>query len=414
MPLVTLEKIMKTEPVYHKPDINPEAAKQKLPLSSLLALTMASFIVLLTEVLPAGLLPQIAASLNSSEALMGQLITVYALGSLLSAIPLAAATQRIDRRTLLLIAIAGFGVVNTITAVSDNLSVIFVARFLGGVAAGLVWSMIAGYAARMVHESQKGRAIAIAMAGPPLALTMGIPIGAFLGNVVGWRIAFGLISVLALLLIFWIMTKLPAFPTSREEKRRNVVDVFSLPGMRPIMAAMLLYVLAHSILYTYISPLLALAELVRRTDFILLVFGGTSLAGLFLVGILVDRWLRQLALTSTALFLFASIVFALFPASPSVIYISVGLWGLAFGGVATLFVTAIANAAGPAQDVAQSITTTVWNTAIGAGSLAGGMLLDRFGAHSFSYAATAILLAALLITWLTRNKFYWRGATALA
>lgn len=345
---------------------------------------------------------------------MGQLITVYALGSLLSAIPLAAATQRIDRRTLLLIAIAGFGVVNTITAVSDNLSVIFVARFLGGVAAGLVWSMIAGYAARMVHESQKGRAIAIAMAGPPLALTMGIPIGAFLGNVVGWRTAFGLISALALLLIFWVMTKLPAFPTSREEKRRNVVDVFVLPGMRPIMAAMLLYVLAHSILYTYISPLLALAELVRRTDFILLVFGGTSLVGLFLVGILVDRWLRQLALASTALFLFASIVFALFPASPSVIYISVGLWGLAFGGVATLFVTAIANAAGPAQDVAQSITTTVWNTAIGAGSLAGGMLLDRFGAHSFSYAATAILLAALLITWLTRNKFYWRGAMVLA
>lgn len=409
---------MKTELAYNKPDINPEvaakAAKQKLPLSSLLALTMASFIVLLTEVLPAGLLPQIATSLNSSEALMGQLITVYALGSLLSAIPLAAATQRIDRRTLLLIAIAGFGVVNTITAVSDNLTVIFVARFLGGVAAGLVWSMIAGYAARMVHESQKGRAIAIAMAGPPLALTMGIPIGAFLGSVVGWRTAFGLISALALLLIFWVMTKLPAFPTSREEKRRNVVDVFVLPGMRPIMAAMLLYVLAHSILYTYISPLLALAELVRRTDFVLLVFGGTSLVGLFLVGILVDRWLRQLALASTALFLFASIVFALFPASPSVIYISVGLWGLAFGGVATLFVTAIANAAGPAQDVAQSITTTVWNTAIGAGSLAGGMLLDRFGAHSFSYTATAILLAALLITWLTRNKFYWRGAMALA
>jgi predicted MFS family arabinose efflux permease len=111
-------------------DPSAQAVKEKLPLSGLLALAMAGFIVILTEALPAGLLPQIAISLRGSEAVMGQLITIYALGSLVAAIPLAAATQGVRRRPLLLVAIAGFGIVNTITAAFDNLVITLIARFL--------------------------------------------------------------------------------------------------------------------------------------------------------------------------------------------------------------------------------------------------------------------------------------------
>ena len=68
-------------------------AEARLPLSGLLALAMAAFITLLTEILPSGLLPQMAASLGKSEALIGQLVTVYAIGSLLTAIPLTILTQ---------------------------------------------------------------------------------------------------------------------------------------------------------------------------------------------------------------------------------------------------------------------------------------------------------------------------------
>ena len=211
-------------------------ANPPLPLSSLLALTTASFIIILTEVLPAGLLPQLAASLDSSQAVMGQLISVYALGSVLAAIPLASATQGVGRRTLLLAAIGGFTIVNTVTALSTSLPLIFVARFLGGVAAGLAWAMMVGYAARMVPAAQKGKAIAIAMAGT------------FVGNLVGWRLTFGLLSIVAGLLMAWIMFKLPACPAEPAARRQRIASVFVMPGVRPIMGAMLLYVLAHNIL----------------------------------------------------------------------------------------------------------------------------------------------------------------------
>lgn len=159
-----------------------------LPIGSLFALALAAFVTILTEALPAGLLAQISEGLAISEALAGQLVTVYAIGSLLAAIPLTAATQGMRRRSLLLTAIAGFAVANTVTTFSTHYGLTIVARLLGGVSAGLLWALLAGYAARMVPESQKGRAIAIAMVGAPLELSLGVPAGTLLGNLVGWRI----------------------------------------------------------------------------------------------------------------------------------------------------------------------------------------------------------------------------------
>ncbi|RVA60069.1 MFS transporter, partial [Mesorhizobium sp. M7A.F.Ca.CA.001.11.2.1] len=84
----------------------PEEA-QRLPIAALLALAMTGFICIATETLPAGLLAQIAPGLQVSPSLAGQMITAYALGSVLAAIPLTLATQRWRRRNVLLLTIAG-------------------------------------------------------------------------------------------------------------------------------------------------------------------------------------------------------------------------------------------------------------------------------------------------------------------
>ncbi|RYG98755.1 MAG: MFS transporter, partial [Alphaproteobacteria bacterium] len=81
---------------------------ERLPVAGLLALAMTGFICILTETLPAGLLPQITEGLGVSPSLAGQMVTVYALGSLLAAIPLTIATSSWRRRTVLLSTIIGF------------------------------------------------------------------------------------------------------------------------------------------------------------------------------------------------------------------------------------------------------------------------------------------------------------------
>jgi predicted MFS family arabinose efflux permease len=382
------------------------AQEAPLPIASLLALALAGFVTILTEALPAGLLPQISSGLAISEALAGQLVTVYAIGSLVAAIPLVAATQGMRRRPLLLAAIAGFVVANTVTLFSGSYGVTMVARFLAGVSAGLLWAMLAGYAARMVPEHQKGRAIAIAMVGTPMALSLGVPAGTFLGNLVGWRTCFGVMSGVALVLMVWVRFKVPDFAGQVAGKRLSLKHVFTLAGVRPVLFVVLAFVLAHNILYTYIAPFLAASGLAERTDLVLLVFGVACLMGIFIVGVLIDRHLRGLTLASTALFGLAAMVLGVAADAPTLVYVAVATWGLAFGGAATLFQTAMANTAGNAADVAQSMLVTAWNMAIAGGGMIGGILLDRLGVEAFSPALLVLLVATLIVVWVaSRHGF---------
>lgn len=379
------------------------AQAARLPMASLLALAMAGFVTILTEALPAGLLPQISAGLEISEALAGQLVTIYAIGSLVAAIPLTAATQGVRRRPLLLAAIAGFAVANTVTTFSGSYVVTMVARFLAGVSAGLLWALLAGYAARMVPEHQKGRAIAIAMVGTPLALSLGVPAGTFLGNLVGWRMCFGIMSGLALVLMVWVRLKVPDFAGQAAGKRLSLGHVFTVAGVRPVLFAVLAFVLAHNILYTYIAPFLTVAGMAERTDLVLLVFGVTSLLGIWIIGVLIDRHLRALTLSSTVLFGLSALAFGVTGEIPSVIYAATAAWGLAFGGAATLFQTAIAKTAGEAADVAQSMLVTAWNMAIAGGGIIGGVLLGLFGVSAFSPALLVLLASTLVVVWAAKR-----------
>lgn len=381
----------------------PSPPSERLPWGGLLALSMAAFLTILTEALPAGLLPRIGAGLGVSEAAAGQLVTVYAVGSLVAAIPLTTVTQGVRRRPLLLAAIIGFLVANTTTAVSDSYQVTLVARFVAGVSAGLLWALTAGYAARMAPPHLKGRAIAVAMAGTPLALSLGVPAGTFLGAIIGWRACFGLMSGLTVLLILWVLAKVPDFAGEPKGRRRSLASVFTLPGIRSVLFVVLAFVLAHNILYTYIAPFLDAAGMADRTDAVLLVFGLASLVSIWGVGVLIDRRLRELTLLSTVLFAVSAAVLWIWSDGPAVIYAAATVWGLAFGGCATLFQTASAKTAGPAADLAQSMLVTTWNTAIAGGGLIGGLLLDGVGVGAFAPSLLVLLIASLIVTLAARR-----------
>ena len=382
---------------------------QRLPVLALLALAMTSFIAILTETLPAGLLPQIAQGLGISEVMTGQLVTVYAIGSILTAIPLTALTSGWRRRNVLLLAIGGFLVFNTVTALSPHYLVTLVSRFLAGMAAGLAWGLMAGYARRMVSVEQQGRAMAIAMIGTPLALSLGVPLGTLMGGVLGWRSIFGIMSGMAVVLVAWVLLVVPDYPGQKRGERLSIRQVFVTPGVRPILFVIVAWMLAHNILYTYIAPFLAPSGLRPRVDLVLLVYGVGSLAGIWLVSQLIDRWLRPLVLGCIAAFALVVVVLGLAMDSPIVIYVSMAIWGITFGGAGTLLQTASADAAGDGMDVAQAMVATIWNVAIAGGGLAGGMLLDGYGAASFPWAMLALLLVALAIAWRARRYSFKPG-----
>lgn len=377
---------------------NPAETRDRLPLGALLALATAGFITVMTEAMPAGLLPQMSSGLNVSQALVGQLVTLYAIGSILAAIPLTIATRSWRRRPLLLSAIGGFAIANSVTALSELYWLTLIARLIAGVFAGLLWALLAGYASRMVAPHLQGRAITVAMLGAPIALSLGIPAGTLLGTMVGWRLSFAIMTGLTVLLVVWVRWQVPDFAGEREGQRLPLRQVFTLPGVRSVLFVTLSYVVAHNLLYTYIAPFLQPSGLDAQVDRVLLVFGLASVLSLWIVGNLIDRWLRELVLISAVLFMLASIALGIWRESPSVIYFATAVWGLAFGAMPSLLQTASAKTAKDAADTAQSMLVTLWNVGIAGGGLLGGLLLNKPGVGAFPWIVAALLVLSLYAT----------------
>ncbi len=381
---------------------------ERLPTSGLLALAMTGFIAILSETLPAGLLDQIADGMHISQAMAGQWVTAYALGSLLTAIPLVTLTQGWYRRRALLLAIVGFVLFNGLTAVSTSNTLTLVLRFFTGAAAGLAWGLIAGHARRIVPVALQGRAMAMAMLGQPIALSLGLPIATWLGAGLGWRATFVVVTVVALLLVAWVLRSVPDYPGHAAGKRPAALQVLRTPGVLIVLLVILSWILGHNILYTYIVPLLASAGMAADIGPVLMVFGLAAMAGIGLVGLLVDRHLRTLVLLSLAGFALATLVMG--QASPWAMYLSIALWGVTYGGAPTLLQTACADAAGEGGDVAQSMLVTVWNSAIALGGIIGGLLLNGAGVEWFAGVVLGLIALAWLLAWAGRRSGFVMGA----
>lgn len=384
--------------------------RPRLPISALLALTTAAFLTVLTEALPAGVLPGMSAGLHVSESATGQLVTVYAIGTALSAIPLSAATAGWRRKHLLLAGVAGFLVANTVTAASLVFALTLMARFVAGIAAGVVWALLVGYARRMTPEALQGKAIAIVMAGIPLALSLGIPAGTFLGATLGWQITFGVMSVLAVLLIGWIAATVPDFPGPGRAGRIPIVATAKVPGVAAVLFVTLTFVLAHNILYTYIATFLDEVELGGQVGPVLSVFGIASMVSIWFTGAHIDRRLRGLTVAATILVAIAVAILAALSGSAALVFAAATLWGLGWGGVPTLLQTAAAIAGGEAADTAQAMLVTLWNAAMAGGGVIGGILLSALGPRAFPWTVLALLAVSLLAIMTARSRPLARAA----
>ncbi|WP_020118041.1 MFS transporter [Streptomyces canus] len=382
------------------------SASAPLPWSGLLALSTAAFTAVLTELLPAGLLPSMAPSLGVSEARIGFLVTGYAAASFAAAVPLTALLRGLPRRPVLIGALLGFAVSNAVVALSSSYPLTFAARVVAGCMGGILWAMLAGYAARMVPAARRGRAIAIVLAGITLALSLGVPAGTALAGAVGWRTAFGLPAGLAVLLVGWVRWRVPGVPGEASHARVPLVRVAALPGVPAVLCVTLFLLVGHQTIYTYVAPFAAQAGF-GRTGVVLLVFGAATVVGVWVTGMLVDRHPRSALLGALGLCAAVMPVLGLAAGVPGVLLVAVAVWGVAFGGAPTLIQTALVDASGPERaDAATSLQTTVYNAGIATGSLTGGVVLADLGAGALPWTALPLVVMALGVVGLGRRNAF--------
>ncbi|MFG2793498.1 MFS transporter [Streptomyces sp. NPDC048419] len=386
----------------------------RLPWAGLLALAVAGFVTVLTETVPAGLLPQISDGLDVSQATAGQLVTVYAAGSMLAAIPLTALTRRWPRRPVLLATVLSVVAANAVTAASPWFALTFTGRLIAGLGAGLQWAMIAGYAMRMVPEASKGRALAVSMGGVPVALAIGVPVGTALGTGIGWRSTFAVMAAIGFVVIAWARAALPPIGADAAHERVPVKSVLMQPGIAMLMLIAFAFEVGHMNMYTYIASFLSSSGLEDRVDVVLFVFGIAAITGLWLTGLFIDRHLRAVVLTAFAAFVGAMTLLATLGSSPVTTFLAVAVWGMALGAAPTMLQAASARSAGSAMEIAQSMLVTMLNAGMAAGPLLGGALYAAHGTGPLPWVSLGVFAAVLVLAVVSGRSAFPVDATGAA
>jgi len=380
--------------------------RTQLPIVTLAALAVIGFILVAMETMPAGLLPLIATGMGTTEGTVGLYVSAYALGTVIVTIPAITLTRGMRRKPLILVAIAGLILANTVTAVSSDITLALASRFVAGAFSGIIWGMLAAYGRKISPPSRAGLSLAIVSAGAPVGFALGTPLGSWLGTTFDWRWAFIGLTVVAVIVGTLIAVIAPDAPGQAGKTRLPIIRVLRIPGILVILAVIFTWMLAHNTIYTYISPYLRASGSSLGVELQLFIFGVASVGGIVLTGALLDRHPRPLLHGSLLVFIAAGAILLIGSSSTLAIIVATVLWGITFGGASAQVQAALTTTGGDDSDVANSFLPVAFNLAIFAAGILGAAVIARSDGLVLTVIMMASGAAALALTvYGRRNAF---------
>ncbi|TQK29663.1 MFS transporter [Arthrobacter sp. SLBN-53] len=377
------------------------------PYAQLTVLAAAAFVYVTAEILPVGALPAIAADLDIAPATVGTLLAGYALIAAVATLPLVRWTARWPRRRALLLTLVCLTVAQALSMLAPNFAVLSVARVLCALTHGLMWSVLAPIAVRLVPPGHGGRATTAVYAGTALALVAGNPMTALISQAWGWRAAVAAVTVAAAAVTLAARLLLPMLPATEAAQTR-------LGGRRwchnralaTLCGLTLVGVSAHFMSYTYIA--VVIGEVTgTATAPVLAGFGVAGLVAMAVFARPLDRWPRAVLMTALAglVAAFAGLA-AVAGGDPRPVLGVVGMlaWGAMSTALPPMLQSAAINSAPEDPDGASGLYVATFQAGIVAGALAGGALFAAggpFAVLSASAALTAmVMIAVAALPWL--------------
>nr|QDF38311.1 MFS transporter [Bradyrhizobium symbiodeficiens] len=364
----------------------------------LFSLAMGGFAIGTTEFASMSLLPFFAADLGVDEPTAGYAISAYALGVVLGAPLIAVLGARFARRTQLLVLMAVFALGNVLTALAPGFGSMIAARFLAGLPHGAYFGIAALVAASLVPQHRRSQAIGQVMLGLTSATIIGVPLANLIGQAVGWRASFSLVSVLALLTMLLCALFAPRDQAGRSNPLRELgalrsgrvwitlaIGAIGFGGMFAVYT----YLATTLIEVTKVSPAVI--------PFFLAVFGiGATLGNLF-----VPRFAdRALMPTAGCILLLAAVALLVFPlVAGNVWLLAIDIFAIgASVSLGAILQTRLMDVAGDAQALAAALNHSAFNTANALGPFLGGLAIrEGFGWTSTGPVGAALALLGFLI-----------------
>ena len=377
--------------------MTPEAARPRPVGLVHFALALGGFAIGTTEFATMSLLPLFSKGLHIDEPTAGHVISAYALGVVVGAPLLAVGAARLSRRTLLVLLMALFALGNGLSALAPTYQTMLACRFLSGLPHGAYFGIAALVAASLVPPARRTQAVGRVMLGLTVATIVGVPFANWLGQSLGWRWGFGVVTVLALATVAMVLVFVP--------HDKPVADASPLRELGALRRGQVWLTLATGAIgfgglfavYTYLaSTLMAVTGASAATvPLVLAVFGIGMTAGNLIVPRFADRALMPAA---GALLLWSAVALALYPFAAEHLWsITLVVFAIGFGGaLGTVLQTRLMDVAEDAQGLAAALNHSAFNTANALGPWLGGLAIAAgYGWTSTGWVGSLLALGGL-------------------
>lgn len=394
-------------------------------LGMLLLMSSITALAVLCELVPSGVLPDMAAAFGVSSATCGSLVGSYAITSAICGIPLVTLTVSANRKRLLCVLLIGFALSNCIVGGAGCFEVALVGRALGGACAGTLWPMITAYGMECVGAGNRGKAVTIIMSGITAGMAVGLPAITWLGTLSNYRVEFFALGIILCLVAALCWLFLPSIPGEARSRNNSIGTMLHNRGVLLVVALTFLAVGANYGAYTFISNLVqelagacgglagAAGGLAGSVTTIApltieqaqLFFGIGSIISVVATLALIDKHLWLVTLAMFAIGAVSMLAFVLVFAvglvanqANLVACVAFVLWGVAFGSLSSIFQTATARQVTSGTAVANSLQSASFNCSIMLGSMSAGALLDGGGTKPIMLAAAVVLICGFVLS----------------
>ena len=370
---------------------------KKYPLA-IWILSLGAFAIGMTEFVIMGLLPNIARDLNVSVSDAGQLITGYALSVAIGGPIIVLATYKLPRKNLLILLMAIFIIGNGIGSFAPNYGSLMISRVIAALAHGSFFGIGSLFAANMVAPHKRASAMALMFMGLTLSNIIGVPFGTFIGQLLGWKMTFVVISVLGLFTLIGIIKYVPNQEETQPISIKNELNVLKDLKLWLTLGVTLFGFSSVFAYFTYISQILINVSNIeeRWISFVLIIFGVGVTLGNIIGGRLAD-WNLNKAL---------QIIFVIFPIYIFLMYyiqnysvlmvVGIFVFGLiGFSMSPSLqFKSTIVSQDAPM--LASTLNQSAFNTGNALGAAIGGVVVSQLGTENLALVAPFLTIIGLI------------------
>ncbi|WP_370949904.1 Cmx/CmrA family chloramphenicol efflux MFS transporter [Amycolatopsis sp. cg5] len=367
---------------------------------ALFVLGLTVFSLGTTEFMIAGLLPELSTAFGVSLPQTGMLISLFALGVVVGAPLITAATTRIPRKAALIGLLGVFIVGEVIAAAAPSYGVLMAARVVTAVAHGSFFGIGAVVAANLVEPAKRARAISVMFGGLTIATIAGVPLGTFVGQHFGWRATFLAVAILGVIDLIGVIALVPHQPRAGHIGVRQELAAFRNKKVWLALATTMLSQAALYTAYTYISPLLTdvsgfSAGLVPP---LLALFGVGTFLGSVLGGRLADRSLMGTLCAGLLVLAVMLGAFSLAAHSKPAMIVTLFLFGVGSFLINPALQTRVMNETEGAPTLASTSNISAFNIGNALGPWLGGLGISAgAGFLSPSWIGAGLAVASLAV-----------------